>query len=99
MLVLPFWHLGSGRAEQRGLVQFARAWSRPEARRPQGVRHHVLREGMVKTRKTVTLPHSPRDFLGLAIQGSTIAAAATLPVISAAAQTNGQTSMQTTTTS
>jgi D-threo-aldose 1-dehydrogenase len=54
---------------------------------------------MVKTRKTVTLPHSRRDFLGLAIQGSAIAAAATLPGISAAAQTNGQTSMQTSTTS
>ena len=52
---------------------------------------------MLKTLKTVTLPHSRRDFLGLAIQGSAIAAAATLPGISAAAQTKGQTNMATTT--
>jgi D-threo-aldose 1-dehydrogenase len=52
---------------------------------------------VLKTPKTATLPHSRRDFLGLAIQGSAIAAAATLPGISAAAQTKGQTSMQTTT--
>src|ERR1700709_112389 len=44
-----------------------------------------------------TLPHSRRDFLGLAIQGSAVAAAVSLPGISAAAQTKGQTSMQTTT--
>jgi D-threo-aldose 1-dehydrogenase len=52
---------------------------------------------MLKTPKTATLPHSRRDFLGLAIQGSAAAAAVTLPGISAAAQTKGQTSMQTTT--
>src|ERR1700676_918646 len=52
---------------------------------------------MLKTPKTATLPHSRRDFLGLAIQGSAVAAAVTLPGISAAAQTKGQTSMQTTT--
>src|SRR2546421_5177473 len=52
---------------------------------------------MLKTPKTATLPHSRRDFLGLAIQGSAVAAAVTLRSISAAAQTKGQTSMQTTT--
>src|SRR5258705_9494177 len=52
---------------------------------------------MLKKLNTVTLPHSRRDFLGLAIQGSAVAAAATLSGISAAAQTKGQTSMQTTT--
>src|SRR3981081_965270 len=52
---------------------------------------------MLKTPKTATFPHSRRDFLGLAIQGSAVAAAATLPGMSAAAQTKGQTSMQTTT--
>jgi D-threo-aldose 1-dehydrogenase len=46
---------------------------------------------------TATLPHSRRDFLGLAIQGSAVAAAVSLPGISAAEQTKGQTSMQTTT--
>src|SRR5260370_28833494 len=51
---------------------------------------------MSKTLKTATLPHSRRDFLGLAIQGSAVAAAATLPGISAAAQTEGKTGMQTT---
>src|SRR4030081_643413 len=51
---------------------------------------------MLNTLKAATLPHSRRDFLGLAIQGSAVAAAATLPGISAA-QTEGQTSMQTTT--
>ena len=51
---------------------------------------------MLKTLKTATLPHSRRDFLGLAIQGSAVAAAATLPGISSAAQTEGKTSMQTT---
>src|SRR5258706_7695965 len=51
---------------------------------------------MLKTPKTATLPHSRRVFLGLAIQGSAVAAAVTLPSISAAAQTKGQTSMQTT---
>jgi D-threo-aldose 1-dehydrogenase len=54
-------------------------------------------EQSVETLKTATLPHSRRDFLGLAIQGLTVAAAATLPGISAAAQTKGQISMQTTT--
>jgi D-threo-aldose 1-dehydrogenase len=54
---------------------------------------------MLKTPTTATLPHSRRDFLGMAIQGSAVAAAATLPGISAAAQTKGQTSMQATTTS
>src|SRR6266850_2565763 len=54
---------------------------------------------MLKKLNTVTLPHSRRDFLGLAIQGSAVAAAATLPGISAAAQAKGQTTMQTTTTS
>jgi D-threo-aldose 1-dehydrogenase len=52
---------------------------------------------MSKTLTTAMLPHSRRDFLGLAIQGSAVAAAATLPGGSAAAQTKGQTSMQTTT--
>jgi D-threo-aldose 1-dehydrogenase len=52
---------------------------------------------MLKTLETATLPHSRRDFLGLAIQGSAVAAAATMPGISAAAQTKGQTSMQTAT--
>jgi D-threo-aldose 1-dehydrogenase len=52
---------------------------------------------VVKTLKTATLPHSRRDFLGLAIQGSAVAAAAILPGNSAAAQTKGTTSMQTTT--
>src|SRR5258708_17384482 len=52
---------------------------------------------MSNTPKTATLPHSRRDILGLAIQGSAVAAAATLPGISAAAQTKGQTSMQSTT--
>src|SRR6202158_4282128 len=52
---------------------------------------------MLKTLKTATLPHSRRDSLGLAIQGSAAAAAATLPGISASAQTKGQTSMQTAT--
>src|SRR3979409_1756017 len=52
---------------------------------------------MSKTLTTATLPHSRRDFLGLAIQGSAVAAAATMPGISAAAQTKGQTSTQTTT--
>ena len=51
---------------------------------------------MLKTPKTATLPHSRRDFLGLAIQGSAVAAAVSLPGISAA-QTKGQTSMQTAT--
>jgi hypothetical protein len=51
---------------------------------------------MLKTPKTATLPHSRRNFLGLAIQGSAVVAAVTLPVISAA-QTKGQTSMQTAT--
>src|ERR1700688_2745417 len=51
---------------------------------------------MLKTPKTATLPHSRRDFLGLAIQGSAVAAAASLPG-SSAAQTKGQTSMQPTT--
>jgi len=41
-------------------------------------------------------PSPRRDFLGLAIQGSAVAAAVTLPGISAA-QTKGQTSMQTAT--
>jgi D-threo-aldose 1-dehydrogenase len=50
----------------------------------------------LKTPKTAMLPHSRRDFLGLAIQGSAVAATATLPGISAA-QTKGKTSMQTTT--
>src|SRR5258708_29355855 len=54
---------------------------------------------MLKKLNTVTLPHSRRDFLGLAIQGSAVAAAATLPGISAAAQAKGQTTMQTTSTS
>src|SRR6267142_5816474 len=55
---------------------------------------------MLKKLNTVTPPHSRRDFLGLAIQGSAVAAAAaTLPGISAAAQTKGQTTMQTTNTS
>ena len=48
---------------------------------------------MVKTLKTATLPHNRRDFLGLAIQGSAAAAAASLPGISAVAQTEGQASM------
>src|SRR3979409_925152 len=48
---------------------------------------------MVKTLKTATLPHNRRDFLGLAIQGSAAAAAASLPGISAGAQTEGQDSM------
>ena len=52
---------------------------------------------MSKTLTTATLPHSRRDFLGLAIQGSAVAAAVSLPGISAAAQTKGQTGMQTTT--
>src|SRR6266403_5836608 len=52
---------------------------------------------MLKKLTTATLPHSRRDFLGLAIQGSAVAAAVTLPGVSAAAQTKGQTSMQTTT--
>ena len=52
---------------------------------------------MMEALKSATLPHSRRDFLGLAIQGSAVAATATLPSISAAAQTKGQTSMQTTT--
>jgi D-threo-aldose 1-dehydrogenase len=52
---------------------------------------------MLRTPKTASLPHSRRDVLGLAIQGSAVAAAATLPGISAVAQTKGQTSMQTTT--
>src|SRR5258708_31804700 len=52
---------------------------------------------MRNTLKAATLPHSRRDFLGLAIHGSAVAATATLPGISAAAQTKGQTSMQTTT--
>ncbi len=52
---------------------------------------------MLKKLNTVTLPHSRRDFLGLAIQGSAVAAAVTLPGISAAAQAKGQTTMQTTT--
>jgi len=52
---------------------------------------------MLKTLKTATLPHSRRDFLGLAIQGSAVAAAATLLGISAVAQTKGQIIMQTTT--
>jgi D-threo-aldose 1-dehydrogenase len=42
-----------------------------------------------------TPPHSRRDFLGLAIQGSAVAAAVSLPGISAAAQTRGQGSVQT----
>jgi D-threo-aldose 1-dehydrogenase len=54
---------------------------------------------MSKTPKTATFPHSRRDFLGLAVQGSAVAAAAALPEFSAAAETNGQTSMETTTTS
>jgi D-threo-aldose 1-dehydrogenase len=54
---------------------------------------------MLKIPNTVTPPHSRRDFLGLAIQGSAVAAAATLPGISAAAQAKGQTTIQTTTTS
>src|SRR6202795_1806184 len=49
---------------------------------------------MLKTPKTATLPHSRRDFLGLAIQGSAIAAAATLPGTSATG-IKGQTRMQT----
>src|ERR1700754_4561589 len=51
---------------------------------------------MTKIRTTATLPHSRRDFLGLAIQGSAAAAAAALPGGSAAAQTEGQSNMQTT---
>jgi D-threo-aldose 1-dehydrogenase len=51
---------------------------------------------MMKTPTTATLPHSRRDFLGLAIQGSAVAAAVALPGVSAAAQTKGQTGMQTT---
>src|SRR3984893_3858297 len=50
---------------------------------------------MLKTPKPATLPHSRRDFLGLAIQGAAVAAAATLPGRSAAAQTKGETSVQT----
>src|ERR1700720_3607993 len=50
---------------------------------------------MLKTPTTATLPHSRRDFLGLAIQGSAVAAAATLPGVSAVAQTKGETSVQT----
>jgi hypothetical protein len=45
---------------------------------------------MLKTLKTAAPPHSRRDFLGLAIQGSAVAAAATLPGISAAAQIKAQ---------
>src|ERR1700761_1293732 len=56
----------------------------------------TLGNGMLKTVKNATLPGSRRDFLGLAIQGSAAAATATMPGISAA-QTNGETSMQTTT--
>ena len=41
---------------------------------------------MLKTLKTATLPHSRRDFLGLAIQGSAVAAAVTSPGVSADAQ-------------
>jgi D-threo-aldose 1-dehydrogenase len=52
---------------------------------------------MLKTPKPATLPHSRRDFLGLAIQGAAVAAAATLPGSSATAQTKGETSVQTTT--
>src|SRR5260370_13447059 len=52
---------------------------------------------MSNTPKTATLPHSRRDFLGLAIQGWAVAAAANLPGISVVAQTKGQTSMQTNT--
>src|ERR1700704_4043496 len=52
---------------------------------------------MRNTLKAATLPHSRRVFLGLAIQGSAVAAGATLPGISAAAQTKGQTSMPITT--
>src|SRR5260370_38071352 len=52
---------------------------------------------MSNTPKTATLPHSRRDFLGLAIQGWAVAAAATVRGMSAAAQTKGQTSMQSTT--
>jgi D-threo-aldose 1-dehydrogenase len=52
---------------------------------------------MPKAPKAATLPYSRRDVLGLAIQGSAVAAAATFPGISLAAQTNGETSVQTTT--
>src|SRR5260370_21814989 len=48
---------------------------------------------MLKTLKPATLPHSRRDFLGLAIRGAAVAAAATLPGGSAAAQTKGEISM------
>ncbi|HEY0438666.1 MAG TPA: aldo/keto reductase, partial [Xanthobacteraceae bacterium] len=51
---------------------------------------------MLEPLKAASLPHNRRDILGLAIQGSAIAAAATLPGISAAAQTQGQNSMPTT---
>src|SRR6202163_1265573 len=56
----------------------------------------TLENRMLKTPTTATLPQSRRDFLGLAIQGSAVAAAVSLPGISAAAQTKGQTGMQTT---
>jgi hypothetical protein len=41
---------------------------------------------VLKTLKTATLPDSRRDFPGLGIQGSAVAAAVTLPGVSAGAQ-------------
>src|ERR1700726_1201463 len=48
---------------------------------------------MLKTPKTAPLPHSRRDFLGLAIQGSAVGAPPSLPG-GCAPQTKGQTSLE-----
>jgi D-threo-aldose 1-dehydrogenase len=56
----------------------------------------TLGEQNVESTEDCNAPVQRRDFLGLAIQGSAVAAAVALPGISAA-QTKGQTSMQTAT--